>query len=87
MPRFKVEQYELHVASYEVEAKDRADAVYKVRHGAVDAPLDVEFIETADRYGLVSWQHPELATTLAARMGVAVGKRIPSVRSVEACDD
>ena len=49
--RYKVEQYELHLATYYVDAKDRVEAIEKVANGAGSRD-DVEFMELATDFGI-----------------------------------
>lgn len=49
--RFKVQQYELHVATYYVDAENRVDAIDKVANGAGSRD-DIEFLELATDFGI-----------------------------------
>jgi len=84
MPTYEVEQFELHVMKYRVEADDPADAIVKLLDGEAE-PMDdsQEYIEIADERGLFVSEHPELAAKLRT-LGVPVDDRIiPSIRSIE----
>jgi hypothetical protein len=76
MPKFEVEQYELHVIKYRIEAENEAQAVKKVFDG-VALPVDnsLEYIEVADDYGLPVDEHRELADQLRA-LGVSGGEAV-----------
>jgi len=51
MPEFIVEQYELHVQQYTIEAADRADAIIGVMRGeGTMVENGCEFVESAERY-------------------------------------
>lgn len=83
MPAYEIEQYELHVTTYRVEADDPADAIVKVLDGeAVPVDDSHEYVEIAEERGLLVEDHPELAARLRA-LGVPVDDRlIPSIRGV-----
>lgn len=83
MSTYEIEQYELHVTTYHVEADDPADAIVKVLDGEAEAvDGSHEYIEIAEERGLLVADHPELAAKLRA-LGVPVDDRlIPSIRSV-----
>ncbi len=84
MPNYEIEQYELHVMKYQVEATNEAEAIAKLFSGkaqAVDNGL--EFVEVADDFGLPADEHRQLAKQLHA-LGVKIGEHvIPSIRSIE----
>ena len=50
MPLFQIEQYEIHITKYRVEAKDEAEAIAKLLDGKAD-PIDnsLEFVENRRR--------------------------------------
>jgi hypothetical protein len=84
MPTFEIEQFELHVTTYRVEADDPADAIVKLLDGEAE-PVDdsQEYVEIAEERGLLVADHPELAAKLRT-LGVPVDDRIiPSIRSIE----
>ncbi len=53
MPRYRIEQYELHTMAYKVEASDEAEAIAKV-FGGESEPVDgsLEYIEIPEAYGM-----------------------------------
>jgi len=83
MPRYEIEQYELHSTRFAVEAANKAEAIQKLLAGQAD-PIDgsLELIEVADDHGLPVAEHRELAAALRA-LGIEVGDVIPSIRSIE----
>ena len=84
MAVFKIEQYELFIQRYQVEATNQAEAVAKLFAGEAD-PVDnsTEYIEVADNYGLPVDQNRDLAEQLP-KLGVSVGDDIiGSIRSIE----
>ncbi len=84
MPTYEVEQYELHMIKYRVEASNEAEAIARVFRGEAE-PVDQsqEFVEVAEDFGLPAEEYPELADALRA-LGVSVPDAvIPSIRSVE----
>ena len=84
MPTYEVEQYELHVMKYRVEAPSQAEAIAKVFHGEAEPVCQSqEFVEVADDFGLPAEECRDLAQALRA-LGVSVNDAvIPSIRSVE----
>lgn len=83
MPTYEVEQYELHITKYRVQAASEAQAIVKVLNGTA-LPVDnsQEYVEVADGYGMPVEDHPEFAEALRGQ-GVPVDAVIPSIRSVE----
>jgi type III secretion system FlhB-like substrate exporter len=83
MPRFRIEQYELHAYEYEIEAEDEAHAIQMLFDGAAEPTGNPpEYIETAEDYGLPVEQNQELADQLRD-LGIHVGEAvIPSIRSI-----
>ena len=83
MPKFEIEQYELHAMKYRVEAASEAEAVQLLLVGEAE-PVEQsqDFIEVADNFGLPSEEHLELAQELQ-ELGVPVDEVIPSVRSIQ----
>ncbi len=81
MPKYKVEQYELHFATYEVDAESEADAIAVV-FGGGGTITDNGYIEVAEDFGMPADEHQELADALRNR-GISVSDVIPSVRSIE----
>jgi hypothetical protein len=84
MPEYEIEQYELHVMKYRVQAESEAEAIVRLLDGEADAVDNgLEYIEVAEDFGLPVDEHRELAAQLTAS-GVPVGEHvIPSIRSVE----
>ena len=84
MPLFQIEQYEIHITKYRVEAKDEVEAIAKLLDGQAD-PVDnsLEFVEVADDFGLPVDENRALAEKLRKR-GITVGDDIiPSIRKIE----
>jgi len=84
MPRFEIEQYELHVQTYRVEAEDEAHAIQRLFESEAD-PVEgsLEFVEVAEDFGLPAEEYTELARALRKR-DIKIGDVIPSVREVRA---
>ncbi len=86
MPTFEIEQYEICVTTYRVEASSEAEAIAKLFDGAADAVDNShEYIEVAEDCGLPADEHQELVTELLT-LGVPVDEIIPSIRSIEEVD-
>ena len=87
MPMYEIEQYEIHVQRYEVEAQSEAEAIAKLFDGEAE-PVDdsLEYVEVCEDRGLPAEEYRELAEQLRA-MGVSVDEVvIPSIRSVVQAD-
>ena len=84
MPTYQIEQYELHVTKYRIEADDETEAIAKLFAGEAD-PMDnsTEYIEVAEDYGMPAERNEELAAQLRKRGITAVADIIPSIRSIE----
>jgi hypothetical protein len=83
MPLFELEQYEICVTKYRVEASSEAEAIAKLFDGGAEAVDDChEYIEIAEDCGLPADEHQELVEELR-RLGVPVDEIIPSIRSIE----
>ena len=85
MPTYRVEQYEVHTQTYEVEAKSKALAIKKVIEGqgrAIDNSL--EYIEVMEDFGMATDEN-EVLTEELEQLGVNLGNcdYIPSIRSIE----
>ena len=84
MPVYSIEQYELHVMKYRIEAAGEAEAIVKLLDGEAE-PVDgsLEYIEVAEDCGLPVDEFRELAEELR-QLGVPVDEHIiPSIRSIE----
>jgi len=84
MPKYEIEQYEIYVSKYRVEADSEAHAIQKLFDGE-NEPVDdsLEYVETAEDIGLPVDENRELADELRA-LGVSVRRDvIPSIRSIE----
>jgi hypothetical protein len=87
LERFEIEQYELHVATYEVEARSVADAIRRLFNGDGDAPAGSEYLGACDQIGMSLEDDLQLAKELY-RLGVQVrGMIVPSIRSVRRLGD
>jgi hypothetical protein len=87
MPKWEIEQYELHVQTYGVEAATEAEAIKRFFDGEAE-PIDgsLVFIEVADDFGLPVDEFRDLADELRS-LGVQVDDDvIPSVRSIQQRD-
>ncbi len=88
MPTFEIEQYELHMMKYRVEASNEAEAIKKLFDGEGE-PVDnsLEYIEVADDFGMPVDENRELANELH-ELGVSVGEHIiPSIRAIESVEE
>jgi hypothetical protein len=84
VPRFEIEQYEIYVSKYRVEAESEAAAIQKLFDGE-NEPVDdsLEYVEVGEDIGLPVDEYRQLAEELRA-LGVSVGEDvIPSIRSIE----
>ena len=65
MPKWEIEQYELHVQTYGVEAATEAEAIKRFFDGEAE-PIDgsLVFIEVADDFGLPVDEFRDLADEL-----------------------
>ena len=63
MPTFEVQQYEVHVSTYRIEADDEAEAIAKLYAGD-DEMVSFEFAGIADDLGMPVSENPELACRL-----------------------
>jgi hypothetical protein len=87
MPIFEIEQYEVHLQTYRVEADSEAKAIAKLFNGEAH-PVDnsLEYIEVCEDLGLPAEEYRELANELRS-LGESVDKHvIPSIRSVIRAD-
>ncbi len=82
MPVYDVEQYEVHAATYRVEAESPAHAIKKVFDGKAEMVDDsLDFIAVCDDMGLPVEEEPALVETLRS-LGVAVSDHVHSIRSI-----
>ena len=87
MPKYEIEQYEIHVASYRVEAESEAAAIPKLFEEELE-PVDgsLEYVEVAEEIGLPVDEYRDFADDLRS-LGVVIGHDvIPSIRSIEAIE-
>ena len=82
MARFEIEQYELHVATYEVKARSAAEAIEKLLNGDGGPLEESEYVETCSQVGMPVEDNVELVEELR-ELGVQTwGSVIPSIRGV-----
>lgn len=80
---YEIEQYEICITKYRVEASSEAEAIAKLFDGGADAVDNShEHIEVAEDCGLPADEHQELAAELR-ELGVPVDEIVPSIRSIE----
>lgn len=86
MPKYLIEQYEIHSQTYRVEADNEALAIVKVFEGKAE-PADGEpaYIEVANDLGLPADDYRDLAQELA-KLGVDADDVIPSIRDIVQVD-
>ena len=72
MPTYEIEQYELHVMTYRVEAANEAQAIARVLNGTA-LPVDgsLEYVEVAEDCGLPADESQGLAEALRD-LGISV---------------
>lgn len=82
MKKFRIEVYELHSATYEVEAESLAKAVKKINDGEGELQ-STEYIEVAESYGmdLESLEDEDLEEL--EELDFSNGDFIPCIRSIE----
>jgi hypothetical protein len=83
MPKYEIEQYELHAMKFRVEATSEAEAIAKLLEGEADPVTDsLEFIEIPEEYGLSVDENQDIAEELQ-KLGVKVGEHVIStIRSI-----
>ena len=87
MARFEIEQYELHVATYEVEARSAAEAIQRLFEGDGDMCNGSEYVGTCEQVGMNLADDQELLRQLR-ELGVKLrNSMVPSIRSVRRADD
>ena len=84
MPKYAIEQYEIHAQTYQVDADSEADAIRKLWAGEASMiDNEQDYIEIANDVGLPVDEFGELADALRA-IGESVGEDIiPSIRCVK----
>ena len=81
MPTFEIEQYELHVMRYRVEADSEAEAICKLFNTEADqVDGSLEYVEICEDKGI---EHRELADQLRLLDMPVDGAIIPSIRSIK----
>ncbi|MCE9553068.1 MAG: hypothetical protein K8T91_06775 [Planctomycetes bacterium] len=82
MPRYLIEQYEIHSQSFRVDAENEALAIKKLFDGQAQ-PEDngLEYIEVANDLGLPADTYPDLAKELR-ELGIDTDDVIPSIRDI-----
>ena len=81
MPKYEIEQYEIHIQHYRIEAENEAQAICKLFNSEAD-PVDgsLEYVEICEDRGL---EHRELADQLHS-LGMPVDEAIiPSIRTIK----
>lgn len=89
MPRYHVEQYEIHVSYYTVEAESKAEAIRKVFDGdASSTQTSDEYIQVFDDWGM-DVRDPAFVKELEKTLEFDLPARpdgtrwVPSIRAVE----
>ncbi len=83
MPTFEIEQYEICVSKYRVEASSEAEAIAILYDGGADAVDNShEYIEVAEDFGMSANENQDLVDELR-NLGVPVDEIISSIRSIE----
>ncbi len=84
MPMYEIEQYELHVQHYRIEADSEAQAICKLFNSEAD-PVDdsLEYVEICEDRGLPAEEYRELAGELRSLRLPVDEAVIPSIRSIE----
>jgi hypothetical protein len=80
---YEIEQYEICITKYRVDASSEAEAIAKLFDGSAEVVDNShEYIETAEDCGLPADEYQELAAELRS-LGVPVDEIVPSIRSIE----
>ena len=84
MPTYEIEQFELYVQGYLVEADNEADAIARFFHGEGKQELtSIEYAGISNDHGLSLTERPDLASDLMDRGVIHGGDEIiPSIRSI-----
>lgn len=90
MPKYEIEQLEVYVRKYTVEAEDETEAIIKLFDGeALPVENSLELADVCDDRGLPVDEYPQLAEELCEASIMSADQTvIPSIRSirqVEAC--
>ncbi|MCE9555418.1 MAG: hypothetical protein K8T91_18870 [Planctomycetes bacterium] len=82
MPQYEIEQYEIHVQKYRVEARDEARAIKRLYDGEAEVVDNgLEYVEVADDRGMPIESCPDLADALRL-LGEDAEEIIPSIRCI-----
>ncbi|MCE9552600.1 MAG: hypothetical protein K8T91_04380 [Planctomycetes bacterium] len=82
MPKYLIEQYEIHSQSFRVEAENEAHAIKKLfDRQAQPEDNGLEYIEVANDLGLPADTYPDLAKALREH-GIDTDDVIPSIRDI-----
>lgn len=80
---YEIEQYEICITKYRVEASSEAEAIATLLDAGADAVDNShEYVETAEDFGLPADEYQDLAAELRS-LGVPVDEIISTIRSVE----
>lgn len=86
MPKYLIEQYEIHSQTYRVEADNEALAILKMFEGKAEPADDgPNYIEVAIDLGLPADDYRDLARELA-KLGIDADDVIPSIRDIVQVD-
>ncbi len=85
MPKFEIEQYEIHAQKYTVEADTMAEAVDRVLNGDSDSQGALEYVEVAEDIGMSLDANEALVEELEER-GHSFRDCLSSIRSVTQVD-
>jgi hypothetical protein len=86
VPRYRIEQYELHAQTYEVEADSPGKAIEKLFDGCGDAVDNgLEYVEVADKYGMGGEEFDEKTFDSLREYGLLISDSdyLTSIRSIE----
>jgi hypothetical protein len=84
MPVYEIEQYEVHIQKYRVDAADEAEAIAKLFQGEADAiDNSLEYVEIAEERGMSVFGEEDLAAKLLDRGIIDMSHIvIPSIRDI-----
>ncbi len=88
MPRYRIEQYELHTMAYKVEASEEAEAIAKV-FGGESEPVDgsLEYIEVPEAYGMPTEEFAPAVIERLHELGYPCKDFVTGIRSIEEVHD